>query len=243
MLATAAYIVSSLLFILSLAGLSKHETSKGGIVYGVSGMALALVATTLLAVTTGWNDPAAQLGLIFIVVGLVIGASIGLWRARVVEMTGMPELIALLHSFVGVAAVLIGWNGALYDGGVAENLLGIHRAEIFIGVFIGAVTFTGSIVAFLKLSARISSKPLMLPGKNFLNVGALVAFVALTVWYVATPDINLLIAVTVLALALGWHLVASIGGGDMPVVVSMLNSYSGWAAAAAGCSADVTIAS
>ncbi len=234
MLATAAYIVSSLLFILSLAGLSKHETSKGGIVYGVSGMALALVATTLLAITTGWNNSTAQLGLIFIAVGIVIGASIGLWRARVVEMTGMPELIALLHSFVGVAAVLIGWNGALYDTGVAENLLGIHRAEIFIGVFIGAVTFTGSIVAFLKLSARISSKPLMLPGKNFLNLGALAAFVVLTVWYVSTPDINLLIAVTVLALALGWHLVASIGGGDMPVVVSMLNSYSGWAAAAAG---------
>ena len=234
MLATAAYIVSSLLFILSLAGLSKHETSKGGIVYGVSGMSLALVATTLLAVTNGWNDPASHLGLIFIAVGIAIGASIGLWRARVVEMTGMPELIALLHSFVGVAAVLIGWNGALYDSGVAENLLGVHRAEIFIGVFIGAVTFTGSIVAFLKLSARISSKPLMLPGKNYLNVGALVAFLALTVWYVSTPDLNLLIAVTVLALALGWHLVASIGGGDMPVVVSMLNSYSGWAAAAAG---------
>jgi len=234
MLATAAYIVSSLLFVLSLAGLSKHESSKGGIVYGVSGMALALVATTLLTVTNGWNDPAAQPGLIFIVVGLVIGASIGLWRARVVEMTGMPELIALLHSFVGVAAVLIGWNGALYDSGTPENLLGVHHAEIFIGVFIGAVTFTGSIVANLKLSARISSKPLMLPGKNFLNVGALVAFLALTVWYVITPEIGLLVAVTVLALALGWHLVASIGGGDMPVVVSMLNSYSGWAAAAAG---------
>jgi NAD(P) transhydrogenase subunit beta len=234
MLATAAYIVSSLLFVLSLAGLSKHESSKGGIVYGVSGMALALVATTLLTVTNGWNDPAAQPGLIFIVVGLVIGASIGLWRARVVEMTGMPELIALLHSFVGVAAVLIGWNGALYETGTAMNLLGVHRAEIFIGVFIGAVTFTGSIVANLKLSAKISSKPLMLPGKNFLNVGALVGFLGLTVWYVLTPDIGLLIAVTVLALALGWHLVASIGGGDMPVVVSMLNSYSGWAAAAAG---------
>jgi len=234
MVATAAYIVSSLLFILSLAGLSKHESAKGGIVYGVSGMALALVATTFLALTTGWNDPAAHLGLILLVVGLAIGAAIGLWRARVVEMTGMPELIAILHSFVGVAAVLIGWNGALFDTGTPENLLGIHHAEIFIGVFIGAVTFTGSIVANLKLSAKISSKPLMLPGKNLLNVGALVGFVVLTVWYVITPDISLLIAVTVLALALGWHLVASIGGGDMPVVVSMLNSYSGWAAAAAG---------
>jgi NAD(P) transhydrogenase subunit beta len=197
-------------------------------------MALALVATTFLALTTGWNDPAAHLGLILLVVGLAIGAAIGLWRARVVEMTGMPELIAILHSFVGVAAVLIGWNGALFDTGTPENLLGIHHAEIFIGVFIGAVTFTGSIVANLKLSAKISSKPLMLPGKNLLNVGALVGFVVLTVWYVITPDISLLIAVTVLALALGWHLVASIGGGDMPVVVSMLNSYSGWAAAAAG---------
>lgn len=234
MLATAAYIVASLLFILSLAGLSKHESAKGGIVYGVSGMGLALVATTLLTLANGWNDPAAQLGLIFLLIGLVIGATIGLWRARVVEMTGMPELIAILHSFVGVAAVLIGWNGALFDTGTPENLLGVHHAEIFIGVFIGAVTFTGSIVANLKLSAKISSKPLMLPGKNLLNVGALLGFVGLTVWYVITPDISLLIAVTVLALALGWHLVASIGGGDMPVVVSMLNSYSGWAAAAAG---------
>lgn len=234
MLATAAYIVASLLFILSLAGLSKHESAKGGIVYGVSGMGLALVATTLLTLANGWDDPAAQLGLIFLLIGLVIGATIGLWRARVVEMTGMPELIAILHSFVGVAAVLIGWNGALFDTGTPENLLGVHHAEIFIGVFIGAVTFTGSIVANLKLSAKISSKPLMLPGKNLLNVGALVGFVGLTVWYVITPDISLLIAVTVLALALGWHLVASIGGGDMPVVVSMLNSYSGWAAAAAG---------
>ena len=234
MLATAAYIVASLLFILSLAGLSKHESAKGGVVYGVSGMALALVATTLLTLTTGWSDPAAQLGLTLLIAGLLIGAAIGLWRARVVEMTGMPELIAILHSFVGVAAVLIGWNGALFDTGTPEELLGVHHAEIFIGVFIGAVTFTGSIVANLKLSARISSKPLMLPGKNLLNVGALVGFLVLTVWYVITPDINLLIAVTVLALALGWHLVASIGGGDMPVVVSMLNSYSGWAAAAAG---------
>ncbi len=233
-ISTASYIVASLLFIMSLAGLSKHETSKGGIVYGISGMVLALATTGLLTVSNGWGDPAAQLGLIFLLVGLVIGASIGLWRAKVVEMTGMPELIALLHSFVGLAAVFIGWNGALYDVGTPEALKGVHYAEVFIGVFIGAVTFTGSIVAYLKLSAKISSKPLMLPGKNLLNVGALVGFVVLTVWYVVTPDLWLLIAVTALALALGWHLVASIGGGDMPVVVSMLNSYSGWAAAAAG---------
>ncbi|MFN4846491.1 MAG: Re/Si-specific NAD(P)(+) transhydrogenase subunit beta [Rhodoluna sp.] len=233
-ISTASYIVASLLFIMSLAGLSRHETSKGGIVYGISGMVLALATTGLLTVSNGWGDPAAQLGLIFLLVGLVIGASIGLWRAKVVEMTGMPELIALLHSFVGLAAVFIGWNGALYDVETPEALKGVHHAEVFIGVFIGAVTFTGSIVAYLKLSAKISSKPLMLPGKNFLNVGALVGFVAFTVWYVITPELWILIAVTALALALGWHLVASIGGGDMPVVVSMLNSYSGWAAAAAG---------
>jgi NAD(P) transhydrogenase subunit beta len=175
---------------------------------------------------------------------MAIGAAIGLWRARVVEMTGMPELIALLHSFVGLAAVLVGWNGYLHveheiAGSEAalldsQGLLGIHSAEVFIGVFIGAVTFTGSIVANLKLSARIKSTPLMLPGKNILNVGALVVFFALTVWFVIDPQLWLLIAVTVLALLLGWHLVASIGGGDMPVVVSMLNSYSGWAAAASG---------
>jgi NAD(P) transhydrogenase subunit beta len=162
----------------------------------------------------------------------------------VVEMTGMPELIALLHSLVGLAAVLVGWNGYLLvegDPGGAEerhlaalDTLGIHHAEVFIGVFIGAVTFTGSIVAFLKLSARIKSSPLMLPGKNVLNLGALVVFAVLTTWFVIDPQLWLLVAVTVIALALGWHLVASIGGGDMPVVVSMLNSYSGWAAAAAG---------
>ncbi|WP_312676608.1 Re/Si-specific NAD(P)(+) transhydrogenase subunit beta [Microbacterium sp.] len=234
-IATAAYIVAALLFILALAGLSKQESARRGIVYGIAGMTIALVATLILVVASGTLlTGGAALGLTLLVVAIVVGGAIGLWRARVVEMTGMPELIALLHSFVGLAAVLVGWNGHLYAEGVAPELSGIHHAEVFIGVFIGAVTFTGSIVAFLKLSARMSSKPLMLPGKNALNVGALVLFVVLTVWYVITPDLWLLIVVTLLALALGWHLVASIGGGDMPVVVSMLNSYSGWAAAAAG---------
>ena len=232
--ASAAYIVAALLFILSLAGLSKHETSRRGLVFGVSGMVLALVATVWLTVQNAWGDPQAAIGLILLVAAVAVGGAIGLWRARRVEMTGMPELIALLHSFVGLAAVLVGWNGALHDPGLSGALADIHHAEVFIGVFIGAVTFTGSIVAFLKLSARISSKPLVLRGKNVLNVGALVAFLVLTVWYVLTPELGLLVGVTVLALALGWHLVASIGGGDMPVVVSMLNSYSGWAAAAAG---------
>ena len=234
-IATAAYIVAALLFILALAGLSKQESARRGIVYGIAGMTIALVATLVLVVASGvLLTSGAALGLTLLVVAILVGGAIGLWRARVVEMTGMPELIALLHSFVGLAAVLVGWNGHLYAEGIAPELVGIHHAEVFIGVFIGAVTFTGSIVAFLKLSARMSSRPLMLPGKNLLNVGALVLFVGLTVWYVITPELWLLIVVTLLALALGWHLVASIGGGDMPVVVSMLNSYSGWAAAAAG---------
>jgi NAD(P) transhydrogenase subunit beta len=234
--ASAAYIVAALLFILSLAGLSKHETAKTGNVYGIAGMAIALAATIGLATRS-----ATALGVTLLVVAVVIGAGIGLWRARVVEMTGMPELIAVLHSFVGLAAVLVGWNGYLSveregtaQTEVPADLLGIHSAEVVIGVFIGAVTLTGSIVAFGKLSGRIKSNPLVLPGHNWLNLGALVAFVVLTAFFVAAPSLPLLAAVTVLALALGWHLVASIGGGDMPVVVSMLNSYSGWAAAASG---------
>lgn len=238
--ANAAYLVAALLFILALAGLSKHESAKLGNTFGMLGMAVALVATIAKAV----DNDIEPLGLGLLLGATAIGAAIGLWRARVVEMTGMPELIALLHSFVGLAAVLVGWNGYLHVEGHldgheahlldAQGLLGIHSAEVFIGVFIGAVTFTGSIVANLKLSARMKSNPLMLPGKNLINVGALVAFAALTVWFVVDPQLWLLIAVTALALLLGWHLVASIGGGDMPVVVSMLNSYSGWAAAASG---------
>ncbi len=238
--ASSAYIVAALLFILALAGLSKHETSKAGNTFGVTGMAVALVATIALAI----DRDIEPLGLALLIGATAVGAAIGLWRARVVKMTGMPELIALLHSFVGLAAVLVGWNGYLHvewhPNGVEADLLhgagllGIHSAEVAIGVFIGAVTFTGSIVANLKLSARMKSTPLMLPGKNILNVGALVLFFALTVWFVADPALWLLVAITALALLLGWHLVASIGGGDMPVVVSMLNSYSGWAAAASG---------
>jgi NAD(P) transhydrogenase subunit beta len=238
--AQAAYIVAGLLFILALAGLSKHETARAGNTYGITGMAIALVATLALVLDRGID----AVPLALLVGAVLIGAAIGLWRARIVEMTGMPELIALLHSFVGLAAVLVGWASYLHVEAKltgaeaqlldAEGLLSIHSAEVFIGVFIGAVTFTGSIVAFLKLSARISSAPLMLPGKNALNIGALVLFVGLTVWFVISPALWLLIAVTVVALLLGWHLVASIGGGDMPVVVSMLNSYSGWAAAASG---------
>ncbi|GAA1641601.1 Re/Si-specific NAD(P)(+) transhydrogenase subunit beta [Actinoplanes couchii] len=238
--AQAAYIVAALLFILALAGLSRHETARSGNTFGIAGMALALLATVGLAI----DGSISGINLALLLAATVVGAAIGLHRAAKVEMTGMPELIALLHSFVGLAAVLVGWNGYLHveahpDGGEArdlhfEGMLGIHSAEVFIGVFIGAVTFTGSIVAYLKLSAKIKSRPLTLPGKNLLNVGALAAFVLLTVGFVMRPELWMLILVTAIALALGWHLVASIGGGDMPVVVSMLNSYSGWAAAAAG---------
>jgi H+-translocating NAD(P) transhydrogenase subunit beta len=234
--AQAAYIVAALLFILALAGLSKHETAKSGNGFGIAGMVIALAATIGLA-----SRSIAATGIALIAVAMVIGAVIGIWRARSVEMTGMPELIAMLHSFVGLAAVLVGWDGyySVESKGnaqteIAGSVLRIHHGEVFIGVFIGAVTFTGSIVAYGKLSGRMKSNPLMLPGRNLLNVGALVAFVGLTVAFVAKPNLGLLIAVTAVALALGWHLVASIGGGDMPVVVSMLNSYSGWAAAASG---------
>ncbi|ABG94524.1 NAD(P) transhydrogenase beta subunit [Rhodococcus jostii RHA1] len=236
----AAFLVAALLFVLTLAGLARHESAKLGNYFGILGMAVALVATTALAFDGGVDS----LGAVLLVVAVILGATIGITLARRVEMTGMPELIALLHSFVGLAAVLVGWNGYLHvenhPGGhesavlEAAGLLGIHSAEVFIGVFIGAVTFTGSIVAYLKLSARIKSAPLVLPGKNVINLGALVVFAALTVRFVIDPQLWLLIVITLLALALGWHLVASIGGGDMPVVVSMLNSYSGWAAAASG---------
>jgi H+-translocating NAD(P) transhydrogenase subunit beta len=226
-LLAAAYIVAALLFVLSLAGLSKHESAKPGNVFGIVGMAIALVATVWYVVQSADAGPLA-LGLI--VGPMAVGGAIGVWRAVRVEMTGMPQLIAMLHSFVGLAAVLVGYNSWLapLESGA------VHLVEVFLGVFIGAVTLTGSIVAFLKLSARIPSKPLMLPGRHLLNLAALLVCLALLVWFVATAGAIPLVVMTVIALVFGWHLVASIGGGDMPVVVSMLNSYSGWAAAAAG---------
>jgi NAD(P) transhydrogenase subunit beta len=243
-LVQGAYIVAGLLFIMALAGLSKHETAPAGNRYGVIGMTVALVITisaAVLGVETASGvvekEGTGLTGFALILAAMAIGGAIGIWRARVVEMTGMPELIAMLHSFVGLAAVLVGWNSS-YETGLAYPV--IHDVEVFVGVFIGAVTFTGSIVAYLKLSAKIKSAPLMLPAHNAINLGIIVAFFVMTVAYAMVPhdDIvvrqSLLGLMTLLALFLGWHLVASIGGGDMPVVVSMLNSYSGWAAAAAG---------
>jgi NAD(P) transhydrogenase subunit beta len=225
--AQAAYLVAAVLFILSLAGLSKQETARRGNILGMVGMAVAIVATIVLALHDSIRN--VWVTALLIVLVLLVGAVIGIWRARTVEMTQMPELIAMLHSFVGAAAVLIGYNSY-----VTERTGGAHLVEVFLGVLIGAVTFTGSIIAFLKLSARMKSNPVTLPGRNILNAGALVVSLGLLGWFVAAPSIWPLAIMTVIALLLGLHLVAAIGGGDMPVVVSMLNSYSGWAAAAAG---------
>jgi NAD(P) transhydrogenase subunit beta len=230
-LVQAAYIVAAVLFVLSLAGLSKHEKAKEGNAFGVAGMVIALAATIWLAADRAEN---ALVTLLLIAVAMSIGAVIGLWRARVVEMTQMPELVAILHSFVGLAAVLVGFNSYLSEEGLEGSLATIHNVEVYLGVFIGAVTFTGSVVAFLKLSARIKSSPLMLPARHWLNLAAVLVSVGLLAWFVASHSVVPLLVMTAIALAFGWHLVASIGGGDMPVVVSMLNSYSGWAAAAAG---------
>lgn len=230
-LVTAAYIVAAILFIFSLAGLSRHETSKQGNTFGVTGMAIALIAT-ILGPDSG--------NVAWIIIAMVIGGAIGIYLAKKVEMTEMPELVAILHSFVGLAAVLVGFNSYLDHGPVVMDavMVNIHLTEVFLGIFIGAVTFTGSIVAFGKLRGIISSKPLMLPQRHKLNLVALVVSFLLMIMFVKTDSVGLqvvaLLLMTVIALGFGWHLVASIGGADMPVVVSMLNSYSGWAAAAAG---------
>jgi len=236
-LAQAAYVIAGLLFVLSLAGLSAQESARRGTVLGMLGMGLAIVATVALALDRSQRPWPVTAGLILLV--LVVGAAVGSWRARRVEMTQMPELIALLHSFVGLSAVLVGYGSFLAaPGGAADGGDTVHRVEVFLGVLIGAVTFTGSVVAFGKLSGRLPSAPLTLPGRHTLNLLALVASAGLLAWFVAADDVGTailpLLLMTLGALALGWHLVAAIGGGDMPVVVSMLNSYSGWAAAAAG---------
>ena len=235
---TGAYIIAGLLFIGALAGLSKHETAKLGNLAGMAGMGLALLATLLLAAQKAalLDERSFAVTLLLVLLMMGAGGAVGAWRARTVEMTGMPELVAMLHSFVGLAAVLVGINSYLEYDGFADAA---HDVEVFIGVFIGAVTLTGSIVAWAKLSGRMSSSPLTLPRRHQLNLAVLVVSVLLMVWFVALDgELALglvpLLLMTALALFLGFHLVAAIGGGDMPVVVSMLNSYSGWAAAAAG---------
>ncbi len=225
-----SYLGAAILFILSLGGLSKQETSRRGNIYGVLGMAIA-IAATVYGVHVG--------GLVVLIPAILIGAAIGGSVAARVEMTQMPQLVAMLHSFVGLAAVLVGISSYLDPEmqftGIEKT---IHRVEIFIGVFIGAITFTGSIVAFAKLQGTLSGKPLLLPLRHVLNVVALLAAIWLGYGFVgASSDTGALVpllAMTLIAMAMGVHLVAAVGGADMPVVVSMLNSYSGWAAAATG---------
>jgi len=221
-----AYFFAGILFIFSLVGLSKQESAEHGVWYGIIGMTIALIATIA--------SPEVS-NLQYIIIAMVIGGLIGTVLALKVEMTQMPELVAILHSFVGLAAVAVGYNSFLEHGVLTGIMLNIHLVEVFLGVFIGAVTFTGSVVAFGKLNGILSSKSLMLPHRHKMNLLAGIVSFALMIYFVQQGGhMNALIIMTVIALVFGWHLVASIGGADMPVVVSMLNSYSGWAAAAAG---------
>jgi H+-translocating NAD(P) transhydrogenase subunit beta len=228
-LLTVAYIVASALFIFSLGGLSNQETARKGNVYGIIGMLIALVATACTLDMTKYGILASV-----VVPGAVIGAIV----ASRVAMTAMPELVAILHSFVGMAAVLVGIANYLQASPSLTPVEStIHEIEIFIGVFIGAVTFSGSVIAFGKLRGIISSKPLLLPGRHLLNLGMLAASVWLGIEFLTTTHLTglqSLLAMFAIAAVLGVHLVMAIGGADMPVVISMLNSYSGWAAAAAG---------
>ena len=231
-LATVAYIGATILFIMSLGGLSNAETSRRGNFYGMLGMTIAVVATVL-----GPRVTAA--GLPWIIGSLAVGGAIGVYAARKVQMTQMPELVALMHSLVGLAACLVGFasyvdTSIVYTG--AEKA--IHEVEIYIGILIGAVTFSGSIIAFGKLSGKIGGKPLLLPARHWLNLIALLAVIWFGAEFLAAHDVDAgmlpLAIMTIIALLFGIHMVMAIGGADMPVVVSMLNSYSGWAAAATG---------
>jgi len=223
---TAAYIASTVLFILSLGGLSDQENAKRGVWYGIVGMAIAVYATIF--------GPGVELGPVLILM-LLIGAAAGVYVAQKVEMTGMPELVAALHSFVGLAAVFIGINSDITPPDLATNAERvIHEVEVFLGVFIGAITFTGSIVAYAKLAGKVDGKALILPGRHVLNVLMVGLCLFLLYLYMSHAGSWTLYLMTLIAFVIGAHLVLAIGGADMPVVVSMLNSYSGWAAAATG---------
>ncbi|MDP7557405.1 MAG: Re/Si-specific NAD(P)(+) transhydrogenase subunit beta [Nitrospinaceae bacterium] len=228
---TASYIGATVLFILALGGLSNQESSRRGIMYGMAGMAIALIVT-IAGVT-------ANMGIL--IGGLVIGGTIGLILAKRVQMTEMPELVAILHSLVGMAAVLVGFANFM-DPGRLEHYAGveltIHDVETYLGILIGAITFSGSIIAFGKLSGKIGGNPLLIPGRHFFNLGLLLGSIYLCVMFVdqsaAGGGFMPLLIMTGIALLFGIHMVMAIGGADMPVVVSMLNSYSGWAASATG---------
>ena len=232
-MATVSYIGATILFILSLGGLAHPETARRGNLFGMIGMALAVLATV-------FGPQVSLSGVPWIIVALLIGAGVGLYAAKTVQMTQMPELVALMHSLVGLAACLVGFASYIDTSIVfptaAEKT--IHEVEIYIGILIGAVTFSGSLVAFAKLSGKLGGKPLLLPARHWLNLTGLVLVILLGRWFLNTHSIwagmALLLVMTVIALAFGVHMVMAIGGADMPVVVSMLNSYSGWAAAATG---------
>jgi H+-translocating NAD(P) transhydrogenase subunit beta len=227
---TAAYLFSSILFILSLGGLSSQESAKRGVLYGIIGMAIAILATVL-----GQDVE----GITYIIAAIAIASVIGILLAAKVEMTSMPQLVAILHSFVGLAAVLVGF-GSYMDSSAhtlspTEHI--IHLVEVYVGVFIGAITFTGSIIAWAKLEGRISSKPLLYPGRHAVNILLMLVCIVLGVLFAkaeGTHGMLYLYIMTVISSFIGVMLVMAIGGADMPVVVSMLNSYSGWAASAAG---------
>jgi NAD(P) transhydrogenase subunit beta len=233
-LVSVSYLGATMLFILSLGGLSHPETSRRGNLYGIIGMIIAVLATVAGPNVTAGGYP-------WIIGAMVVGATVGLYAARIVKMTQMPELVALMHSLVGIAAVLVGYANYI-DPAAAGAFEGvektIHQLEIYIGVLIGAVTFSGSLIAFGKLSARISGKPMLLPGRHWLNLTGLLVVLWFGAQFIGTHTVadgmTPLIVMTVIALLFGIHMVMAIGGADMPVVISMLNSYSGWAAAATG---------
>ena len=233
-LSTVAYVGATILFILSLGGLSNPETSRRGNLYGMIGMTIAVLATVL-------GPQVTQGGYTWIIAAMVLGAAIGLYAARFVKMTQMPELVALMHSLVGLAAVLIGYANYI-DPAATTHFQGaertIHQLEIYIGVLIGAITFSGSLIAFGKLSARITGKPVLIPARHSINLAGLLAVIYYGGVFMGaqsvTSGMTPLVVMTVVALLFGVHMVMAIGGADMPVVVSMLNSYSGWAAAATG---------
>src|SRR3990167_8625535 len=233
-LATVSYIGATILFILSLGGLSNQETSRRGNLFGMVGMALAVAATV-------FGPQVTAAGLPWIIGAMVVGGAIGLYAARTVQMTQMPELVALMHSMVGMAAVLVGY-ATYVDQEATKGFEGaahaIHAMEIYIGIFIGAVTFSGSVIAFGKLSSRVGGKPMLLPGRHWMNLAGLIAVIYFGRLFLQAETLQdgmlPLFVMSAIALLFGIHMVMAIGGADMPVVVSMLNSYSGWAAAATG---------
>ncbi len=233
-LSTISYIGASILFILSLGGLSNPETSRRGNLFGMIGMTIAVLATV-------FGPQVTAAGMPWIVGAMLVGASVGIYASRIVKMTQMPELVALMHSLVGLAAMLVGFANYI-DPAASTEFKGtektIHELEIYLGILIGAVTFSGSVIAFGKLSGKISGKPMLLPARHWLNLAGLLLVIWFGARFITAPSIadgmTPLILMTVIALLFGIHMVMAIGGADMPVVVSMLNSYSGWAAAATG---------